>query len=116
MPNGGYHNICAHCKHLIEGNLCALRKIHIPNTHWTLCRNFNNEKDIEGPLIAVIGQVKDGGIAYGTIPYFNGQRADTIQKDGGGDTVVRIIDLDGRPREFDTVDDYLEFYEKNKKE
>lgn len=113
MPNGGSAN-CGTCKYLNNDDYCILRDVPITIPFWTSCRNWNRDKEeIDGPLLAIVGEVKNGAIRYGSIPYFKGQRVDTIQE-GGGDSVVRFTDKDGKVHEFDSVEDYMNFYEENK--
>lgn len=110
MPNGGTHH-CGGCCYLDRDvSFCALRNVAIQSPYWTTCRNRNRSDGvIDGPLFAIVGEVKSGGIAYGDIPYFDGCRADTVQV-AGGDTVVRLTDPAGDVHDFQTVAEYLAYY------
>ncbi|MDX1673129.1 MAG: hypothetical protein R3211_12390 [Balneolaceae bacterium] len=115
MPNGGAGN-CSNCKHLNEKNDCILRSVKIQIPHWTVCKNWNqDDKDPIGPLYAIVGEVRNGAVSYGMIPYFEGQRVDTVQQ-ADGDTTVRFTDNSGEIHEFDNVKEYMDFYEKYKEQ
>ncbi len=71
--------------------------------------------NVEGPMYAIVCEVKSGAGGYGDIPYFEGCRVDTVQEDAG-DTVVRFKDSSGKVCEFSTVAEYLEFYQASRRE
>lgn len=116
MPNGGVHH-CWGCSHLVsETAFCSLRNVTIASSLWTTCRNINkNFGQIDGPLYAIVCEVKSGAGTYGDIPYFDGCRADTVQE-GSGDTIVRFTDHAGKVHEFKTLADYLAFYRESGQE
>lgn len=117
MPNGGMHH-CAHCSRFVNSDgRCSLRNVTIDHPYWTTCRNWNViDGGPTGPLYAIVCEVRRRAGAYTEIPYFDGKRADTIQANGDGDTVVRFRDLEGREHEFATVADYLDFYRQSDRE
>ncbi|RLA41192.1 MAG: hypothetical protein DRR42_24955 [Gammaproteobacteria bacterium] len=116
MPNGGVHH-CGGCNHFIyEESFCSLRNVNIESSHWTTCRNINkNAGEIDGPIYAIVCEVKSGAGGYGDIPYIDDCRVDTIQE-GSGDTIVRFTDRSGEAHEFNTVADYLAFYRESGRE
>lgn len=111
MPNGGFHH-CGHCRHYDQSERrCELRGVRIEISHWTTCVNFNQEGILPtGPVLAIVGEVRSGAISYCQIPYLDGRRADTVQKAGGGDTVVKVRDSIGNDLEFPSVEEYMRFY------
>jgi len=113
MPNGGTHHCGLYCRHFDNGtNTCNLRHVQIALPFWTTCENFNRlGTTVVGPLYAIVCEVKSGAGGYGGIPYFDGCRVDTLQRDGAGDTVVYFTDRNGRYHEFPSVADYLEYYQ-----
>jgi hypothetical protein len=119
MPNGG-SDICANCSHFGDATgICELRQVKIDATHWTTCHNFADEgKGIKGSLFAVVGEVHDGALHYERIPYFDGIRVDTIQRSSfgqttPGNTYLDFVDRDGTRHQFETVAEYIAFYEKS---
>jgi uncharacterized protein (TIGR02452 family) len=116
MPNGGTHHCGLYCCHFDNGtNNCNLRHVQIEQPCWTTCKNFNRpNRTIVGPLYAIVCEVKSGAGGYGDIPYFDGRRVDTVQRDGKGDTVVCFTDRNGQHHEFASVADYLENYKNNR--
>ncbi len=116
MPNGGVHH-CWGCSHFIpEKSFCSLRNANIESSHWTTCRNrYKNTNEIDGPIYAIVCEVKSGAGAYGDIPYFDDCRVNTVQEKSG-DTIVHFTDHSGEIHEFDTVADYLAFYRKSGRE
>lgn len=115
MPNGGIHH-CGHCNHF-ENGLCKLRNEIITIPYRTTCHNWNkNEIKPTGVIFAIVGEVKSGALAYRDIPYYNGQRVDSIQE-GSNDTWVYWESQDGQILNFNDVAEYLVFYEseQNKK-
>ena len=131
---------CSNCSHLAQDSRCSLRGVQIEHGHWTTCHDFSNEgrrrrslivrvlwwfaifvitggqgdrKKTSGPMYAIVCEVKDGTGGYSEIPYFDGHRVDTVQPIGGGDTVVRFTDGDGKTHEFPSVADYLRFYKES---
>lgn len=78
-----------------------------------------DNKAIDGPLFAIVCEVKAHRGSYGRLPYFNGCRADTCEKnplqpgDCKGDTIVYFVDDHGNRREFESVGDYLAFLKVN---
>ena len=112
MPNGGIHH-CGRCRHYHAGtSRCQLRDVDIESSHWTTCKNFNRPGEpIVGPIYAIVCEVKNGGGAYGDIPYFDGIRVDTVQRPNKGDTYVCFTDSNRKYYEFSSVADYLTFYE-----
>lgn len=116
MPNGGPHHCWGCCNFDPDENFCELRNVAIQQSHWTTCRNRNkSDGAINGPLFAIVAEVKAGRIAYGDIPYFDGCRASTVSLDDG-DTVVRFTDPDGETHEFETITEYLAFFRDSGKE
>ena len=115
MPNGGTHHCGLYCCHFDNGQItCHLRQVQIDQPFWTTCKNFNRPgRTIVGPLYAIVCEVKNGAGSYGDIPYFDGRRVDTVQRDGQGDTVVCFTDRNGRHHEFASVADYLVYYQSN---
>lgn len=109
MPNGGtYH--CRNCYHFKQ-NFCNLRNEEIEFSHWTTCQNWNTATlTPKGVILAIIGEVKEGAIFYGSIPYLNGLRVDTKQ-DGNNDTSVVWESKTGHKLIFKDVAEYLSFYE-----
>ena len=84
MPNGGVFHCYSCCNFQVENGYCVLRKLAIDRPHWTTCPNWNkSEGAIDGPLFAMVGEVKSGALAYSDIPYFDGCRVDTTQIDSG---------------------------------
>jgi len=114
MPNGGEHN-CYNCRHLDpETSQCTLRNIPIKIAHWTTCRNMNKNSDVPyGPVYSIVCEVKDGAGSYGDIPWFQGNRVDTIQEPEGADTVVMVTDSNGKRHKFSNVAAYMEFWRKS---
>lgn len=114
MPNGGIAH-CGMCENFDEARShCTIRNVPIESSHWTFCRNQGRpNSEVDGPLFSVVCQVRDGGGAYGTIPYFHANRAETVQPESGGDTVVRFLDQTGNVVEVASVDDYLEYCRSN---
>ena len=111
MPNGGVHHCYHCCNHDPDNDFCNLRNVTIEQSHWTSCRNRDKaEGEIDGPLFAIVCEVKSGAGRYNDIPYLDGCRVDTVQEDAG-DTIVRVTDLTGKLYEFDTVEEYLDFYQ-----
>lgn len=115
MPNGGEHHCGMYCCHFDNiTHICGLRNVTIELPLWTTCKNFNKPgRTGEGPIYAIVGQVKNGGGGYIDIPYFNGRRVDTLQLDGRSDTIVYFTDRDSTYHEFPSVAAYLEFYRSN---
>ncbi|MEI6750429.1 MAG: ADP-ribosylglycohydrolase family protein [Bacteroidota bacterium] len=110
MPNGGTHH-CGSCFHL-KNDICTLRNEEIEIPYWTTCRNWNtNTLKQMGVIFAIVGEVKNKTVSYGTIPYYNGLRADTCQE-GDKDTRVVWESKEERKFVFKDVKTYLEFYEK----
>lgn len=129
MPNGGFHH-CGHCQHF-QGDTwyCTLRDLVIEDPGWTTCNNFLADDPIavphwktyytddhpsdavDGPVYAIVCEVRNRSGRYGEIPYFDGVRVDTEQKSRGGDTFIRFTDPRGTTYLFASVADYLEFYE-----
>ena len=119
MPNGG-SDICGNCSHFINTTgICKLRQVKIDETHWTTCRNFADDgKEIKGPLFAVVCEVRSRAGHYDRIPYFDGIRVDTIQRSKfgqttAGDTYLTFMDQAGTHHHFETVAEYIAFYEKS---
>ena len=110
MPNGGIRG-CDTCIHN-ESGLCKVRNERIfIYPHWMTCDNWNSYNlNPDGVIFSVVGEVKNGGISYGKIPYYKGMRVDTIQN-GSDDTIVIWRGKDGSEMKFKDVDEYLEFYE-----
>lgn len=78
--------------------------------YWTTCDNFGSPaEEPTGPIYAIAGIVKEGGIGYTQIPYLNGNRADTKQAGENGETVVYVTDDKGTYHEFESAERYLEF-------
>jgi hypothetical protein len=130
MPNGGEDN-CANCVHYDEAeSFCSLRRTIIESSHWTTCRNFDpswrsakqgfrSNENIDGPIYAIVCEVKGHAGRYARLPYFEGCRVDTCEKkslqpgDCKGDTIVYFVDADGNRYEFNSVDDYMNFWRAN---
>jgi uncharacterized protein (TIGR02452 family) len=116
MPNGGLHH-CGDCRHFEPDTVkCSLRNLAIESSHWTTCASMNRlDKKATGPLYAIICEVRSGGAAYGDIPYFNGCRADTVQKESSGNSSVVFTDQHGMQHEFPSVAKYMEHYQRHSK-
>ena len=109
MPNGGVHH-CGNC-HFLKNDFCNIRNEKIESSHWTTCQNWNSsELKPMSVVFAIVSEVKDRVGSYHNIPYFNGVRADTVQK-GDNDTEVHWKSKDGRKLIFKDVAEYLSFYE-----
>jgi hypothetical protein len=110
MPNGGTDH-CGHCASFdADQSRCSLRGVAIESSHWTTCRNWQRPgSEPDGPLFAIVCQVRNRVATYGRVPYFRGNRADTIQPEGRGDTVVRFRAASGELVEVASVDDYLDY-------
>jgi len=61
-------------------------------------------------MLAIVCEVKSGVGTYSDIPYYLESRADTIQNENAGDTIVSFVDNHGNRLEFQTVDDYDNYY------
>jgi len=108
MPNGGSHN-CANCKYLLDTQ-CTLRDVKIDVPYWTTCRNWNSSDSVITDVkYAIVGEVINGVIRYGEIPYYNGKRPDTVQQPDG-DTQVILRLNNQNTLLFGTVKEYLEFF------
>ena len=111
MPNGGSHH-CANCQHFEDGQ-CTLRQTKIKIPYWTTCKNWNrNSTEPNGPIFAIVCEVKNGAGSYTNIPYFKGNRVDTYQE-GGEDTILKFKDGSGNSIELPDVESYLKYYNKN---
>lgn len=109
MPNGGMDHCGKCCFH--ESGKCILRGINIEISHWTTCMNWNRkDSSPDGPVYAIVGDVKNGAIAYVRVPYFEGRRIDTEQRVVSGDSIFVFWDNAGKRYEFNTVEEYLSFY------
>lgn len=107
MPIGGTHH-CASCRHFVraEGR-CALRNLTIKGSLWTTCRDLDREtKEPHGPLYAMVCEVRNGGGAYYTIPYWKGVAPRLEQSPPMADTVV-VLSLPDQTVTFDTVEECL---------
>ena len=112
MQDGGTGH-CGNCCYFDAGDShCSLREVDIESAHWTTCRSRNSENsEIQGPVYAIVCEVRDGAAAYGSIPYYDGYRVDTVKPPGGGDTVLRFVDGQGESREFASVAEYMAFFQ-----
>ena len=114
MPDGGSGN-CGNCRHFDRAerqSTLRARRIRVPL--WTVCHDFNAQvSEPHGPLYAIICVVKGGAGGYASVPYFNGNRPDTRQPNGGG-TIIYVDDKNGHRHEFESVEEYLAFQEKRK--
>lgn len=112
MPNGGLHH-CGSCLHFEnKGSRCALRGALIEEPHWTTCNNVGLEgAPAEGPIYAIVTESRDGRGGYAEIPYFDGLRVDTSQRPGSTNTYIAFTDKHGTHHEFESISDYLGFYE-----
>lgn len=111
MPNGGIHH-CGNCKHFedVQSN-CKLRNEKIQSIHWTTCLSWNEMHRVpKGAMWAIVCEVKSGVGTYSDIPYYLGSRADTVQDKVSGDTIVSFIDNHGNKMEFQTLEDYENYY------
>jgi ADP-ribosylglycohydrolase len=109
MQKEGIHH-CGHCTHF-NNSLCRLRNERITIPNWTTCKNWNkSELTPNGVLFAILGEARNGAIAYRDIPYYNGLRVDAIQV-GSNDTSVFLKSQDGYILNFKDVCEYLDFYE-----
>ena len=117
MTNGETHHCAEYCRHFESSiNTCRLRNAKIESPFWTTCKNLDGPaRIIIGPLHAIICEVKNDKGAYSDIPYFDGCRVDTVQRDGRGDTVVCLTDRNGKSHEFGSLTEYMEFYLHNSK-
>ncbi len=111
MPNGGLHH-CARCHHFdSDSSRCSLRKVDIINPRWTTCNNWHRDGvDIKGPLYAIVGEVRNRAVRYSTLPYFHGNRVESVQS-GGGDSVLHVCNPEGESLEFPDGESYLLFIE-----
>lgn len=111
MPNGGIHH-CGNCKHFTESqSICKLRNEKIYSSHWTTCLSWNEMHRVpKGAMFAIVCEVKSGVGTYSDIPYYLGSRADTVQDKNAGDTIVSFVDNHGNKMEFQSVDDYDNYY------
>jgi hypothetical protein len=107
------HHCWGCCHHDPHKNLCNLRNVEIASSRWTTCRNRNQANgEIDGPIFAIVCEVKNGAGYYADIPYFDNCRVDTVQEEGG-DTVVRFTNTAGELHEFPNIAEYLEFYRRS---
>ena len=111
MPNGGTHH-CGNCKHFEDiQSICKLRKEKVHLSHWTTCLSWNEMHRVpKGAMLAIVCEVKSGVGTYSDIPYYLGSRADTVQDENEGDTIVSFVDNQGNKREFQNVEDYENYY------
>lgn len=108
MANGGFHH-CAKCNHFKE-NTCQLRSTEVYNAYLTTCRNWNTESQApEGPLYAIVCEVKESAEHYADIPYYRDNRAETFQV-GEGDTVIQFIDETSSLRELPDIESYMKLW------
>jgi len=112
MPNGGTGH-CGNCCYFdSNSSSCTLREVPIESFHWTTCRSRNSQNsEVIGPIYTIVCEVKDGAVAYGSVPYYDGCRVDTVQGPDGGDTVIKFADNQGVSHEFATVSEYMVFFE-----
>jgi hypothetical protein len=113
MPIGGIHH-CGNCKHFEDvQSICKLRHEEILSSHWTTCLSWNEMHRVpKGAMCAIACEVKSGVGTYSDIPYYLGSRVDTIQDKIIGDTVVSFVDNNGNKMEFQSVEDYYNYYQK----
>lgn len=110
MPNGGPHHCYGCCHHGPEEGLCKLRGDLIESPRWTTCSNWNRaDSAVDGPVCAIVCEVKGGNSSYCDIPYFDGHRPYAVQNEGS-DTFICVTDATGEMHEFSTVIGYLAFY------
>lgn len=111
MPNGGTHH-CAHCRNFDSTKtVCTLRHVHVAETHWTSCQNFDEKAALaRGPLYAIVCEVKDGGGMYATIPYWKEARPQMVQDPLTSDTRL-VVKVGDQLREFETIAEYLDAYQ-----
>lgn len=114
MPNGGLHH-CANCWHFEqESSRCSLRNIPVELPYWITCRDMNKGTDVpHGPVYSIVCEVKDGAGGYSDIPWFQGNRVDTVQAPSGGETIVVVTDRNRKRHEFSDVNAYVEFWREN---
>ena len=111
MPNGGT-DVCYCCLHFDQAeDRCKLRSVEIEASTGTTCRNFGHSSDeIQGPLYAVVGVVRNRSLSYDRIPYYQGIRVETVPCSPNGDTIARFTDRHGVTHEFATTEEYIEFF------
>lgn len=111
MQNEGTGH-CGNCCYFdASSSNCTLREVPIESAHWTTCLSRNSQNsEVVGPVYAIVCEVRDGAAAYGSVPYYDGCRVDTVPGPEG-DTVVKFVDNQGVPHEFATVSEYLDFFE-----
>ena len=104
---------CGNCCYFdANSSSCTLREVFIEGSHWNTCRSRNSENsEVVGPIYALVCEVKDGVTTYGSVPYYDGCRVDTVQAPDGGDTVIKFVDNHGLSHQFSTVSEYMGFYE-----
>ena len=113
MPNGGTHNCIECCNFNLDEYRCLLKNISIPVPPFTGCRAIDNPNgDPNAPMYAIVGEVRNGGCVYMTIPYLGAERPYTVQESlsSNYDTVLVVRGPDGRQLRFETVSDYLTYY------
>ena len=111
MPNGGHHH-CAGCQHFDQAaRFCRLRNFPVAEPFWTTCRSRNVPLGRpDGPVYAIVCEVKGNAGGYCDIPYFEGIRVEPVPGTMPGDTVIRFTGPDGQLYEFDSAEQYLQFY------
>ena len=110
MPNGGFRHCGNCCNYDRDRSFCSLRNVAIERFLRTTCQNINEERgEINGPLYAKISEIKSRALGYHDIPYFDGNRVNTVDE-GLGNTVVRFTDSTGKLHEFESVAEYLKYY------
>jgi hypothetical protein len=72
----------------------------------------NNSKELDGPLYAILCEVKNGAGRYIEVPYFKGKRVYTMQA-GAGDTSLQCEDERGNTLQFSDSESFIKYYEKN---
>lgn len=90
-----------------------MRQTRIRIPYGTTCKNWNsNSTEPNGPVFAIVCQVKNREGSYADIPYFKGNRVDTYQE-GGEDTVIKFDDGNGKIIELPDIESYLKYYSEN---
>ena len=113
MPNGGMHH-CRNCR-LSEkqGEIvyCSIRNTEIESANCTTCANVYSEVlEPEGPIFSIVFGGSTGGGTYEEIPYFDNCRVDTFLN-SDEKWAVGFTDRQGEYHEFETIQNYLHFYE-----
>ena len=120
MPNGGLDN-CGECGWLERGGpwepgktrgRCRLRDTEIEIPFWTTCESCGaggrrRHATRNGPLVSIVGWIRDGAISYPRLDYCEGRHPETEVSEGK--TRIEWTEGDGEVRVFTNVDAYQAF-------